>query len=1014
MGERRLQGPVSDPQPPLQTLPTGTVTFLFTDIEGSTELLQQVGDQAYRGILEQHHGLVREAFARCGGHEVGTQGDAFFVVFLDAGGALTAAVNVQRAVAAHAWPTGTQIRVRMGLHTGEPALGPGGYVGIDVHRAARICSAGYGQQVLLSERTHDLSGARAPDGVTLRDLGEHRLKDLARPEHLFQAVIPGLPDEFPPLKSLDLHTTNLPSLELTSFVGREREMAEVKHLVTRSRLVTLMGSGGAGKTRLALQVAADLSDQFAKGVWLVELAPIDDPEMVVQTVATAFGVREMTGRPLLQAIVDYLRSRDLLVVLDNCEHLVHAAARLATALLRGCPKVRIVATTREALGAPGEVVYRVPSISCPDPRSIVSAEQLASYDATRLFVERAVLNDPRFAATAVTAPIVARICQRLDGIPLAIELAAARVKVLPVDQIARRLDDRFRLLTGGARTGLPHHQTLRATVEWSYGLLADEERLLLRRLSVFAGAFSLEPAENVCGGEGIASEAVLDLLARLVDKSLVFTEARDGDVRYRLLETIREYSRERLKESGEAEAVFSRHLLWHLTLAERAEPELRGPNQASWLDRLELDYDDFRAALAWARHRDDRVEAWTRLACALQRFWSLRGYLREGREWLEQAASFESAAPALRAKTAYGAGVLAFHQGDYASAEALSTQGLTMYRDRQDTFGIALSIDTLGRVAQSRGDYQRAAVLLEEGLAVARQSGHQWAVARILNTLGITARSQRDYRRAKLLLEESLALWRELGDKAGLAFSLGSLGVVARFQGDYGRARLLHEESLALRRELGDRLALAISLGSLGTVLLDQGDDEQARPLFEESLALCRELGDKLNAAAALGNLGLVAYHQKDYETAIGRLHEGLALWRELGNKPAIAASSSVLGLVALAEGDSARAATFYKDGLRLSASLRDSLGIAKCLTGLARVATACGRFEVAARFFGASEALREAVATPLPTSDRAAYEEAIAAVRAAMPHDVFATAWGRGRAMPMDAVVQEALETEE
>lgn len=1004
---------MSDPQLPLQTLPTGTVTFLFTDIEGSTELLQQVGDQAYRGILEQHHGLMREAFARCGGHEVGTQGDAFFVVFPDASGALTAAVSIQQAVAAHAWPTDVQIRVRMGLHSGEPALGPGGYVGIDVHRAARICSAGYGQQVLLSERTHDLSGASAPDGVTLRDLGEHRLKDLARPEHLFQVVIPGLPDEFPPLKSLDLHTTNLPSLELTSFVGREREMAEVKHLVTRSRLVTLMGSGGAGKTRLALQVAADLSDQFAKGVWLVELAPIDDPEMVVQTVASVFGVREMTGRPLVQALVDYLRSRDLLVVLDNCEHLVHAAARLATALLRDCPKVRIVATTREALGAPGEVVYRVPSLSCPDPRSIVSAEQLASYDATRLFVERAVLNDPRFAATTVTAPIVARICQRLDGIPLAIELAAARVKVLPVDQIARRLDDRFRLLTGGIRTGLPHHQTLRATVEWSYSLLANDERRLLCRLSVFAGAFSLESAEDICGGGGIAADAVLDLLARLVDKSLVFTEARDTDVRYRLLETIREYGRDRLRESGDADAVFSRHLQWHVTFAERAEPELHGPDQVSWLDRLALDYDDFHAALEWARHQDAETEAWTRVACALHRFWSLRGYLREGRAWLEQAASLDAVAPALRAKAAYGASALAFDQGDYGQAEALATRSLALHRDRSDALGTALSLNTLGRVAQNRGDFQRATGLLEEAVAISRESGHAWALAQTLSTLGTTARGQRDYRRAKHLLEESLALWRTLGDKSGLAVSLGSLGVIARFQGDYARARALHEESLALRRELRDRLTIATSLGSLGAVFLDQGDPEQARGLFEESLALCRELGDKLDAAAALGNLGLVAYHQRDYERATALLLDALTLWQELENTPAVAASRSVLGMIALAQGDTARAAAQYKQGLALSASLHDRLGIAKCLTGLARVAAARGEYEPAARFFGAAEALREAVNTPIPTSDRVAYGQAVSAVRGALPGDRFTRAWQQGWTMLPDAIVEEALQIE-
>ena len=995
-------------------LPTGTVTILFTDIEGSTELLQRIGDEAYGAILEQHHRLVRESFEPRGGHEVDTQGDAFFVAFPEATNAVDAAVAIQRAVAGYPWPDSVHVRVRMGLHTGEPTPGPGGYVGIDVHRAARICSAGHGQQILLSERTSAMAESRLPRGVALEDLGEHRLKDLARPERLFQVVIPGLPAKFPPIKSLDLRTTNLPSLELTSFVGREKEMADVRALIARSRLVTLMGPGGAGKTRLALQAAANLGDQFAQGVWLIELAPLDAPEMVVQTTASAFGVREMAARPLLQALIDYLRARDLLVVLDNCEHLVRAAAELSAALLRECPRIRIIATTREALAVSGEAVYRVPSLLSPEPRSIVAAAQLATYDATRLFIERAVVSAPTFTATDAAAPIVAQICRRLDGIPLAIELAAARVKVLSVEQIARRLDDRFRLLTSGPRTGLPHHQTLRAAVEWSYDLLDEDERRLLSRLAVFAGAFSLEAAEEVCGSSGIAADAVLDLLARLADKSLVFTEARNADTRYRLLETIRAYGRDRLEESGEADATLHRHLLWSVRFAEQADGELRGPEQVEWLERLALDYDDLRAALEWARHQDRHVDAWARLACALHRFWSLRGYLREGREWLEQAASHAAVNPVLRAKAAWGAGTLAFDLGEYSRAEALGETSLRLSRENADPLGIALSLTMLGRVAQNRGDFQRATALLEEAATRSRASGQRWALAQTLNALGTAARGQRDYRRAKDLLEESLALSRALGDKSGLAGSLGSLGVIARFQGDYARARTLHEESLALRRELGDRLTIATSLGSLGTVFLDQGDYERARGLLEESLILCRELGDKLDAAAALGNLGLAAHYQGDSARAAALVEEALGLWQDLANTPAVAASRSVLGMIALARSDPLKAASQYKEGLGLSASLRDRLGIAKCLTGLARVAAVRGAYEQAARFFGAAEALREAVNTPMPTSDRGAYEQAVTAVRAALPHEVFTRAWQQGWTMLPDAVVEEALTMDE
>ncbi len=992
-------------------LPVGTVTFFFTDVESSTRLLQYLGDVGAAEVFAAHRRLLRAAFEAGGGYEYQDQGDGFLVVFQNAKDAVLSAVAAQQAIATHPWPEGAMLRVRMGLHTGEPVMAADGYVGLDVHRAARICQAGYGGQILLSERTHALVQSDLLNGLSLRDLGEHRLKDLARAEHVFQVVMPGLPAEFPPLRSLDVLTNNLPSLQLTSFIGREREMAEIKRLLSTAHLVTLMGPGGTGKTRLGLQVAADLLEQFPNGVWLAELAPLSDPALVPQTVATVFGVREQPGRALLDTLVDYLRARELLLVLDNCEHLVEASAHLAHSLLRGCPKLRILATSREALGTAGEVPYRVLPLTRPDPRRVVSFEGLTQFDAARLFMERAVLSNPAFVVTDTNAPAVAQVCHRLDGIPLAIELAAARAKVLSVEQIAQRLDDRFRLLTGGRRTGLPHHQTLRAAVDWSYDLLSEEERLLFRRLSVFAGGFTLEAAEAVCAGEGIGEFDVLDLVARLVDKSLALTEELHGDIRYRLLETIRHYSRERLQESGETDLVRRRHLDWYLGLAERAEPELRGPEQVTWLERLETDHDNLRAALEWTRTDEGGVQAGLRLAGAVHRYWALRGYLREGRGWLEGALSSDGGSTTARAKAAYGAAVLAFAQGDYAQAEALCRESLAQYRLSGDTLGMALSLNVLGSVARNRADYDQTTQLLVESLAHSRQSGHKWALAETLNILGIMVRAQRDHGRAKALLEESLALWRELGDKWGLAFALGSLGVVARFQGDYARARALHEESLALRRELGDKYTLAISLGSLGTVALDQGDYERARELFEESLVLCRELGIKVDAAAALGNLGIVAHHQGDDGRATALLKESLALWQEMGNKPAIAACLSVLGMVAHSQGDYQRAAEQYRESLSLSAKQGDKLGIAKGLAGLARGAVAQGQCERAARLFGAAEALREAVGMPLPVSDRAAYDQSVAAIRARLDDAAFTAAWAEGRATPLEKLIDEALQ---
>jgi predicted ATPase/class 3 adenylate cyclase len=570
------------------SLPTGTVTFLFTDIEGSTQLWEQHPD-AMRLALARHDASLTAAIQSNHGHVFKTVGDAFCAAFAMAPDAIDAALAAQRhlhALQPSAVPSaaGLALKVRIALHTGAAKVRGGDYFGPALNRVARLLAIAHGGQVLLSGATQELVQDDLPPGSSLRDLGRHRLRDLQRPEQVYQLFAPDLPAHFPPLRSLEAFRHNLP-VQLTSFIGRKREMAEVKRLLAESRLLTLTGSGGCGKTRLALQVAADLLEEFPEGVWLVELAPLADPGLVPQAVASVLGLREEPGRSLTATLTDALRARSLLLVLDNCEHLLSACAQLVESLLHACPQLRVLASSREGLGIGGEQTYPVPSLSLPDPQRLPALDELQEYEAVRLFAERAGLSQPRFAVTAANAPSVVQVCRRLDGIPLAIELAAARMKALPVEKIAERLDDCFRLLTGGSRTALPRQQTLRALIDWSYNLLSEPERTLLRRVSVFAGGWTLEAAEAVCAGEaecagappgplpGIKAWEVIDLLTSLVEKSLVMYEEQGGEARYRLLETVRQYARDRLLETGEAAAVRGRHRDWCLALAERAEPE---------------------------------------------------------------------------------------------------------------------------------------------------------------------------------------------------------------------------------------------------------------------------------------------------------------------------------------------------------------------------------------------------------------------------------------------------------
>ena len=612
-------------------VPTGTITLLFTDIEGSTLLLQHVGEQ-YSSMLAQCRQVLRTAFQQSHGHEVDTQGDAFFFAFARATDAVSAAVAAQRALASQAWPDQVAVHVRMGLHTGEPQRTAEGYVGLDVHLAARLMSAGHGGQVLLSQTTRHLVEHHLPEGVSLRDLGEHRLKDLLHKSHLFQLVIAGLPADFPPLGTLDAHPHNLP-MQPTPFIGREREVAAVQQLLLHEdmRLLTLTGPGGSGKTRLGLHVAAELSDYFTEGIYFVNLAPISDAELVVPTIAQTLGVKESPTRSILEQLQAFLQEKRLLLLLDNFEQVVSAACILSDLLVL-CPRLKLLVTSRAVLHLSAEHEFAVPPLSLPDLTHLPDLVTLSQYEAVALFIARAQALQPEFQMSNATAPAVAEICARLDGLPLAIELAAARIKLLPPPALLARLGRRLAVLTSGGRDAPARQQTLRKTIEWSYQLLDVEEQRLFRRLSVFVGGCTLEAIEAVCAAldTQIPVVSVLDGVASLIDKSLLRqSEQEAAEPRVVMLETIREYGREALEACGEAEVTHQAHAAYYLMLAEAAEQAWNGPQQVVWVARLEQEHDNLRVAMNWLLERGEAEGAF-RLGTALWWFWYAQEHMHEG------------------------------------------------------------------------------------------------------------------------------------------------------------------------------------------------------------------------------------------------------------------------------------------------------------------------------------------------------------------------------------------------
>jgi predicted ATPase/class 3 adenylate cyclase len=963
----------------MHDLPTGTVTLLFTDMQDSTLLVQRLGDR-WPDVLAACRRLLRGVFRRYHGREVDTQGDAFFVVFPRATEAVAAAVEMQRALSSYDWGSegagDITVRWRVGAHTGEPRRTDEGYAGLDVHLAARICSAGHGGQVLLSQTTRDLVAHTLPEGVDLRDLGARQLKGLPRISQLFQLVIPGLPADFPPLKTLETLPNNLPTPPST-LIGREREVAAISQALLRegTQLVTLTGPGGVGKTRLALQVAASLTERFPDGVWFVALAPIWDSGRVIPAIAQTIGLREAPDRSPLRHTQDHLLAKKTLLVLDNFEQVIEAAPAVAE-LLAVCPRLKILVTSRERLHVRAERDTPVAALALPDTSRLPDLDDLTQYPSVALFVERAQAVKPEFEVTAANARAIANICARLDGLPLAIELAAARTNLFPPHALLARLTRRLSILTQSVRDAPERQQTLRHTIQWSYDLLSEAERRLFRRLAIFAGGCSFDAIEAVSAACGDDPSLVVDVLTSLLDKSLLRQIALEGeDMRLSMLETVREYAWDMLAASDELDRARQAHAAYFQDIAAQAARELRGSRVTEWLKRLNGEQDNLRAAVAWAlepAHDASRLESAFNIGDTLARFCDLRGLYSEGRDILDQlVARRADVAPPIQARTLFHAAEVASAQADYDEAEAWYEESLALYRELGDKRGVSLCLHGLGWLAVwKRNNFVAARTLLEERLAIAREIGDKKDIAAALANLGDMMCYIGDYRAGFVMLEDGLAIYRQIGHKRGIAFCLrqsaGTLLWEAWEDVAVIKARL--DECLAIYQALDDKVGQALHHFFAGWLALRQEDVEAAGILLTASAEHFNEMGDRWHESFALTLLGRTEERQGDFSAA-RTLHErALAIVRALGD---------------------------YAVG-------------SVCLDSLASVTAAGGEYVKAARLWGAAEALRAHSGFAFIPIERPSYDLAVAAARAQLGAATMDAAWAAGRAlMPEQALAE-------
>ncbi len=962
----------------MREFPTGILTLLFTDIEGSTRLLQQLGDR-YADVLKECRRLLRVAFQQGNGYEVDTQGDAFFVVFERAADAISSAIGLQRALFMAHWPDQACVRVRVGIHTGEPRPAEEGYIGLDVHHAARIMSAAHGGQTLLSHVTRDLVSNELSDNVTLRDLGEYRLKDIAGLSHLFQLVVPDLPADFPPLATVSAQRAiyNVPSPS-TSFVGREQEVAAIADLLDQPdvRLLTLLGTGGVGKTRLALQVAAELAPRFAGGVCFVPLDQLSDADGVVPAIAGALeipGGQEERDVPLIEQVQAALRDSPFLLILDNFEQVV-LARRAIVNLLAGCPQLKIVITSRALLHIQAEHLFEVLPLPLPANEALRDLERLSRYAAITLFVQRARAVAANFRLTTANAAAVAGICARLDGIPLAIELAAARMRHFSAPAVLAQLEHGLSILQDNMQDAPARQQTLHQAIAWSYQLLEPAEQRVFRRLAAFAGGATLEAAGNVCAAPDETEHQITEILVALVDKSMVQHQGQDeSDIRYWLLQTLSEYGVERMTENGELETTRAAHAAFYLSSVERLVPLLSGAEQIRWLDQLDQDYENVRAALEWLsggiEEETERAEQALRLCVALLGYWEIRGYFREGISYLEHIlANSPRVASSVRAHALHGASFLALMLDDNERAGQFLRESQSLFRESGDRAGMANILRLQGNLALAKNSYKIARRLLEEALAIYRERGDTQKVASTRGALAQIALAQCDFTRARALLEENAATYSASGEQDGTAYLL-CLQALLHFlsRGDSTEAQTLAEQSLARYKAVGNRRFVAYVLNLLGEILLARGGKEtaQVRSMLEESLAIFKTMGDRSGTAEALISLARLAASQGDNEAAQAAYAESWALLRAIGAKDMAA----------------------------------------RCLEGAGELAVAQQIPVQAVLLWGTAATLRATILAPMPPIYRATYVAAVALARENLEDETFQSLWIQGHQTPWEQV---------
>ena len=1027
-------------------LPTGTVTLLLGDVEGSTRLWQRSSPEA-RAVMSDIDGVVSDLVSKFDGARPVEQGegDSFVAAFDRASKAVACALELQIRL------SDLPVQLRLGLYTGElDVRDEGRYDGPTIIRAARLRDLGHGGQVIVASSTRDVVQDALPEGCDLIDLGTHRLRDLDRPERVFQLAHPSLPSRFPPLRSPELVQDNLPA-RLTTFVGRLNELAEVQHLVETKRLVTLTGAGGCGKTRLAIEACARMGDAFPDGVWFCDLGPLADPDSLAQTLCTVVRARPETHPTDVEAACARLRTWRALVVLDNCEHLVAACAMLVESVLQECPDVRILTTSREPLGVEGELSWRVPSLGAPERRDDGNPDALASFDAVRLFVERASQARPGFALTADNAAAVAEICSRLDGIPLAIELAAARVRVISADRIASGLSDRFRLLGRGARTLLPRQQTLEASVAWSHDLLPAQQKALFRRLSVFAGGFTLEATEHVATGDAIESAEVLDLLSQLVDRSLVVAVDTTRETRYRMLETIRQFARDRLVDSGEAPGVAGRHLDWYLGWLPAAL-QTPGRGEPGMLAVVEDEYDNIRVASEWAL-TDGRQEAGLRLVAELWSYWILgpaAKRFREGRQWLEALLAAGPVDATVRGYGLCALSVVAVYLGDEEVSSSAAAEAIRLSEDSSDT-GLRIRALIQAGVVGSPLDPAKTLGHLEEGIRLARESDDRFMLARGLLVLSIVKSALGDAWSAYATYQETLRVALESGNVVVAIAATPMTEVLAWFFGERTNEDILRLGSLLTAegsKPLGEHW-LVPGLGLFSQVMLVLGDVAEAEVYARRSLALAESNGTEEGAFFGRINLARIEVSRGNFAEAHALIDEAersmgqtlvvdpgrgaaelrstraLALWASGDSAGAAALLGAprerisifssplplyVPGLVARAAGEIDDAESFTTYVLQWLAEMRSDICAADVLE-----LTACLRCDVGAdaeaqRLFGAAAASRERSGTVRQLEMQATVERELEGLRQRLDPDGFAALWAEGKSLGLEDAIALAL----